>query len=37
VMWNGRDARGREIASGIYFVRLRGAGATSIHKMTLAR
>jgi hypothetical protein len=35
--WDGRDAAGRETASGVYFARLQVAGETHLHKMTLVR
>lgn len=36
-VWNGRDTRGREVASGVYFALLRTDGATFRGKMTLLR
>ncbi|MFH1279446.1 MAG: T9SS type A sorting domain-containing protein [Candidatus Eisenbacteria bacterium] len=35
--WNGTDARGAAVASGIYFVRLRAGGETATRKITLIR
>jgi hypothetical protein len=37
VRWDGRDATGGEVASGIYVVRLAAAGRTVAHKLTLVR
>jgi hypothetical protein len=37
VHWNGRDSRGREIASGVYLCRLRAGKAVLSIKMILAR
>jgi hypothetical protein len=38
VRWDGRDARGRELASGVYFLRLRGAvGESQAVKALLLR
>lgn len=36
VMWNGRDARGRAVASGVYFYRLEGS-ADAPRKMVLLK
>ncbi|MBI5837070.1 MAG: PQQ-binding-like beta-propeller repeat protein [Candidatus Eisenbacteria bacterium] len=33
--WDGRDARGRALGSGMYFARLQAAGGTLVRKMTL--
>jgi hypothetical protein len=35
-VWNGRDAAGRRVPSGVYFARLRAAGCDSVVKVTLA-
>ncbi len=35
--WNGRDARGREVAGGIYFAKLRAAGANFETKVVKLR
>jgi flagellar hook assembly protein FlgD len=37
VQWDGRDASGRAVAAGIYFVRLRGDGVDETGKVTLLR
>jgi hypothetical protein len=37
VTWDGRDAAGRGVASGIYFARLEAGGRTQITKLVLAR
>ena len=37
VTWNGRDGQGGEVASGMYFVRLRSDDRTSSKKMLLLR
>jgi hypothetical protein len=37
VRWDGRDATGGEVATGIYVVRLAAAGRTVAHKLTLVR
>jgi hypothetical protein len=37
VTWDGRDAAGREVSSGVYFVRLSGEGAQKVRKMTLLK
>jgi hypothetical protein len=37
VEWDGRDATGREVASGIYVARLESAGHTVTRKLTLLR
>jgi hypothetical protein len=36
-VWDGRDSRGRTVASGTYFYRLELQGWSSVKKMTLAR
>ena len=35
--WNGRDARGRQLAAGAYFYRLEGAGRPLTRKLILVR
>ncbi|MFT5314553.1 MAG: subtilisin family serine protease [Candidatus Krumholzibacteriia bacterium] len=35
--WNGRDEKGKAVASGIYFIRVTAAEETSIKAMTLVR
>jgi flagellar hook assembly protein FlgD len=35
--WDGRDQRGRAVASGVYFVRLAAGGTTASHKVTLLK
>jgi hypothetical protein len=37
VTWDGRDARGRTVSSGIYFCRLSVDGWTDVRKMTLLK
>ncbi len=37
VLWDGRDARGREVASGLYFCRLRAGEFGKTIKMVLVR
>lgn len=37
IVWNGKDARGGEVSSGIYFVRLNGVADASVTKITLVR
>jgi hypothetical protein len=37
VTWNGRDDRGRELASGVYFVRLVAGPQAAVTKVTLVR
>ena len=37
VMWNGTNAQGRDVASGVYFYRINAGGYESIEKMTLLR
>jgi hypothetical protein len=37
VLWDGRDSRGSQVASGIYFSRLEADGTTVTGKMVLAR
>ena len=35
--WRGEDANGWPVASGLYMVRLRAAGTTTTHNLTLIR
>lgn len=35
--WDGTDDYGREVAGGLYFVRLKGPSGTKVHKMTVVR
>ena len=35
--WNGRDATGRSVASGLYFARLQAGGVQELMKMMLVR
>ncbi len=37
VMWDAKDDRGREVASGIYFLRLFHAGEVRTRKLVLLR
>jgi flagellar hook assembly protein FlgD len=37
VTWNGRDNRGRELASGVYFVRLTAGAESAVTKVTLIK
>jgi hypothetical protein len=37
VVWSGRDARGRDVASGTYFLRLVSSGASATGKLVLVR
>ncbi len=37
VFWDGRDERGREVASGAYFARLESAGEVRVRKIVIAR
>ncbi|MCP4229062.1 MAG: T9SS type A sorting domain-containing protein, partial [bacterium] len=37
IRWDGRDARGRKVPSGVYFYRLEAAGLTSTRKLVLMR
>ncbi len=36
-VWNGRDAAGRQLGSGVYFVRLEAAGSVSTRKMVMVK
>ncbi len=36
-VWNGRDASGRAVSSGVYFARLSLGGAAVTHRMTLMK
>ncbi|MFH1680602.1 MAG: MBL fold metallo-hydrolase [Candidatus Eisenbacteria bacterium] len=36
-VWNGTDAEGREVPSGVYFLRMENEGTADIRKMTLIR
>ena len=37
VVWNGKDALGRQVASGIYFYRLEGQGFKQTRRMLLLK
>jgi len=37
VRWNGRDDRGRGIASGVYYLRLSGGGEVQTHRVALLK
>ncbi|MBI4531356.1 MAG: beta-propeller fold lactonase family protein, partial [Candidatus Latescibacteria bacterium] len=37
VVWDGRDGRGREVASGIYFVRMKASQFRQVRKIVLVR
>ena len=37
VSWNGKDSRGRDVASGIYLYRLKTGGSVATRKMVLIR
>ncbi len=37
VFWNGQDALGKEMSSGVYYALLRGEGETAINKMVLLK
>jgi hypothetical protein len=37
VTWNGRDDRGGEVASGVYFCRLRAGGACHVRRLVVLR
>ncbi len=37
VLWDGRDGRGRAVASGVYFCRLQAGGIRRVNKMLLVR
>lgn len=37
LVWDGRDEDGREVASGLFVVRLQGAGVTTCRRMVLVR
>ena len=37
VVWNGRDATGREVSSGVYLYRLTSAERTLVRRMLLLR
>jgi hypothetical protein len=35
VLWNGRDAQGKSVGSGVYFYKLRAEDYTAVRKMTI--
>lgn len=35
--WSGADARGRQVAPGVYFCRIESAGASEVRRMTVVR
>jgi len=37
VLWDGKDDRGKEVTSGVYFYRLESSGSTETRKMILLR
>ncbi len=37
LVWDGRDSSGRTQSSGLYFMRAKSGGSSSIHKMTLVK
>jgi len=37
LIWDGLDEKGNFVSSGIYFVRLRSGGFTSVNKIILVR
>ena len=37
IVWDGRDAQGRPVASGVYLCRLRGGSRTLVRRMVLLR
>lgn len=37
ITWDGRDATGRQVAAGVYFVRLESPDGVRTHKLVLAR
>jgi hypothetical protein len=37
VRWDGRDAQGRSLASGVYLCQLRGGGRAQVRKLLLLR
>ena len=37
VLWDGKDDAGREVASGVYFVRLRAGSAERVQKTVVVR
>ncbi|MCE5271072.1 T9SS type A sorting domain-containing protein [bacterium] len=37
VQWDGRDAQGRQVASGVYFYRLEAGGRSAVRKMILLK
>jgi flagellar hook assembly protein FlgD len=37
VSWEGRDESGREVASGLYFVRLESGGEAEVRRLTWLR
>jgi|GEM_PF-1662858 beta-lactamase superfamily II metal-dependent hydrolase len=37
IVWNGRDNKGREVSSGVYYYRLTSGGSTACKKMVIIR
>jgi flagellar hook assembly protein FlgD len=36
-LWNGKDMRGKQVSSGIYFCRMRAGNFVKIRKLTLMK